>query len=93
MYHFVHAIRGLGGRICRKRVNEAAVPDCQFHIPFPGFDLAHAHITALCRFGQINAVLGAGVDLGTVTIRRINQIRAGDVDGLICRADTAILAG
>ena len=93
MYHFVHAIRGLGGRIYGQGVDKAAVCNGQLHIPFPGFDLAHAHITALCRFGQINAVLGAGVDLGTVTIRRINQIRAGDVDGLFCRANAAVLAG
>ena len=83
MHHFVHAIRGTGFIIPRKSVDEAAVCDGQGHVTGLGFNFTHAHIAASCHLCKIDATLGAGVDLCSVTIRRINQIRTSDVDGLL----------
>ena len=92
MHHLVHAVRGAGFVIAGKPVNEAAVIYRQLHIPFAGFNLAHAHIAASFRLGQIDAVLGTGVYLGTIAVCGINQIRASHVDGLRFCANTALLA-
>ena len=80
MYHFVHAIRGLGGRICRKRVDETAVIDPQVHVAFLGLNPPYSHIAAGVNLLQIDPAFGAGVHLGAVTIRTIYQIRAGNPD-------------
>ena len=93
MDHFVHAVISTDVIIARKRVNETAVLNGQRYVAFPGFDLAHAHIAAVCRFGQVDAVFCAGVDLGAVPIRGMDHIRSRNLNGLIGRADTALLTG
>ena len=92
MHHFVYAVRGTGFVIALKSVNEAAVCNGQGYVPFFRFNFTYAHIAASSRLGQIDAVLGAGVDLGAAPIRGIDQIRAGDLDGLPCRANAAVPA-
>ena len=93
MDHFVHAVISTDVIIARKRVNETAVLNGQRYVAFPGFNLAHAHIAAVCRFGQVDAVFCAGVDLGAVPIRGMDHIRSRNLNGLIGRADTALLTG
>ena len=76
-----------------KSVNEATVCNGQRHVPFFRFNFTHAHIAASSRLRQVDAALGAGVDLCAVAIRGIDQIRACNVDSLTCRTNAAFLAG
>ena len=93
MHHIVHGLSGAGFVIALQAVDEAAVCDSQRHVSRRGLNLAHAHIAAVCRLGQIDAFLGAGVDLGAVAIRGIDEIRSGDLDCLRVRANAAVHTG
>ena len=83
MHHFVHAIRGTGFIIPRKSVDEATVCYSHLHVTGLGFNFTHAHIAADLSLSQIDVALCAGVDLRAIAIRGIDQIRTGDVDGLL----------
>ena len=93
MNHIDHTVMGAGFVVAGKPVNETAICQGQRHVPGLGLNLAYAHIAAVSRFRQIDAAVGAGVDLRSVAVRSIDQIRAGDLDSLIRRANAAILAG
>ena len=93
MYHVVHAVHGAGFVIHRKRVDEAAVHNGQLHIPFPGFDFTHAHIATVGSLCQIDAAFCAGVDLGAAAVHGMDIVRGGNSNGLIYRADAAVVAG
>ena len=92
MHHFVYAVRGTGFVIALKSVYEAAVCNGQGYVPFFRFNFTHAHIAASSRLRQVDAALGNRVDLCAVAIRGIDQIRAGNVDGLLCRTNAAVPA-
>ena len=74
MHHIVHAVHRAGFIVSRKRVNEAAVSNGQRNIPFAGFNFAHTHIATDYLLGQIDAVLGTGVNQRTTPIRGIDKI-------------------